>query len=119
MKGRYPRTVREFADNQRSVWVHCSPCQRKRQVPPDVLEACFGPDFDLYDGFAALEAELRCDACGKKHRTIIFRDETVRPSYGEVGFEESVTRQLERRAYWNVRDRGKPQPVKGAYRRRR
>ena len=118
MKGRYPRTVGEFAANQRSVWVHCSPCQRKRQVPADVLDACFGEDFDLYDGFAALEAELRCDACGKKHRTIIFRDETQYP-IGDVSFEDSVTRALERRAYWAVRDRGKPQPVKGAMRRRR
>jgi hypothetical protein len=41
-----------------------------------VLEAMFGPDFDLYDGFGALTAELRCDRCGKKHRLIIFRDMT-------------------------------------------
>jgi hypothetical protein len=119
MKGRYPRTVSEFAANRRTVLVLCSPCQRRRVVPPDVLEACFGPDFDLYDGYAALEAELRCEACGKKHRTILFRDDTDYPAFAEVSFEESVTRQLERRAYWNVRDRDKPQPVKGPRRRRR
>ena len=28
------------------------------------------------------------------------------PAYGEVSFEESVARQLERRAYWALRDRG-------------
>jgi hypothetical protein len=119
MKGRYPRTVSEFGAHTRSVWVHCSPCQRKRLVPIDVLDALFGPDFDLYDGFAALETELRCEACGKKHRTILFRDDTRRPQFVEISFEEALDRQLERRAYWNVRDRGKPQPVKGAVRRRR
>ena len=118
MKGRYPRTIEEFAANHRTVLVQCGPCGRKRPVPNDVLEACFGPDFDLYAGFAALEAELRCDACGKKHRTIIFRDETDYP-IGDVSFEESVTRALERRAYWAVRDKGKPEAVKGAGRRRR
>jgi hypothetical protein len=118
MKGRYPRTVSEFAANQRSVHVLCSPCQRKGLVPPDVLEACFGPDFDLYDGFAALEAELRCEECGKKHRTILFRGNTVYPAFTEVSFEGGLTRQLERRAYGNVRNRDKPQPVKGPRRRR-
>ena len=117
MKGRYPRTVSEFAGNLRSVWLHCSECQRKRLVPPDVLDAMFGPDFDLYAGFAALETELRCESCGKKHRTILFRDDTRYP-LGDVSFEDALNRQLEMRAYWAVLDRGKPQPVKGAVRRR-
>jgi len=30
--------------------------------PASVLDGMFGPDFDLYDGYAALLAELRCDA---------------------------------------------------------
>ena len=59
--GRYPRTVSEFASNLREVRVHCSDCGRQRAVPADVLDAAFGPDFDLYDGYAGLEAELRCD----------------------------------------------------------
>ena len=118
MKGRFPRTVAEFAAHQRSVWVGCGECNRRRRVQSDVLEAMFGPDFDLYDGFAALEAELRCETCGQKHRLIIFNDDTAYPP-GEVSFDDHVTRELERRAYWNVRDRGKPQPVKGAVRRRR
>ena len=63
---RYPRTVREFVQHMREVHVHCGECQHRRKVPPDVLEAAFGPDFDLYDGYAALVAELRCDRCGKK-----------------------------------------------------
>jgi hypothetical protein len=118
MKGRYPRTVGEFAGNSRSVWVGCGECNRRRLVRNDVLEAMFGPDFDLYDGFAALEAELRCETCGKKHRLIIFHDHTEYPA-GDVSFDDHVTRELERRAYVNVRDREKPKPVKGAVRRRR
>jgi len=118
MQGRYPRTVREFADNQRHVLVSCSECQRTRNEPADVLEAMFGPDFDLYDGYSALEAELRCDRCGKKHRLIVFRDTTPRPAFGEVSFEEALNRELERRAY--IRARGEESTaVRGAKRRRR
>lgn len=36
-----------------------------RTVAPDVLAAAFGDTFDLYDGYAALVAELR-DQCGKR-----------------------------------------------------
>ena len=115
VKGRYPRTVGEFAANQRQVWVGCGECNRRRLVPNDVLDALFGPDFDLYDGFAALEAELRCETCGKKHRLIIFHDATEYPP-GAVSFDEHVTRELERRAYWQLRDRGKVEAVKGARR---
>lgn len=115
---RYPRTVSEFAANMREVLVHCSDCSRRRLVPPDVLEAAFGPDFDLYDGFAGLEAELRCDQCGKKHRLILFRDTTPRNVFAEVGFEEALNRALERRAY--IRARGdESKAVRGAGRRRR
>lgn len=95
----------------------CSPCNRRRTVPPDVLSAMFGDRFDLYDGYAALESELRCDACGKKHRLIVFRDLTPRPSFGPVGFEEALNRELERRAY--IRARGEEsQAMRGPRRRR-
>jgi hypothetical protein len=70
----------------------------------------FGGDFDLYQGFAALGAELRCESCGKKHRLIIFRDTTEYPT-GPVSFEDALNRELERRAYLAVRDVGKPQAV--------
>jgi len=114
--GRYPRSVEEFAGNMREVVVVCSDCKRKRTVPPDVLSAMFGDSFDLYDGYAELEAQLRCDACGKKHRLIVFRDLTPRPS-GPVGFEEALNRELERRAY--IRARGEEsQAVRGPRRRR-
>jgi len=110
--------VSEFAANQRHVIVKCSECQRQRNEPPDVLEAMFGPDFDLYDGYAALEAELRCDQCGKKHRLIVFTDTTPRESSGEVSFEEALNRELERRAY--IRARGEESTaVQGPKRRRR
>src|SRR3569833_1149203 len=104
MQGRYPRTVREFGDSQRHVIVNCGECQRQRNEPADVLEAMFGPDFDLYDGYAGLESELRCDRCGKTHRLIVFRDTTQYPAFGEVSFEDALTCELERRAY--IRARG-------------
>lgn len=117
MQGRYPRTVREFAENQRHVLVKCGECSRTRNEPSDVLEAMFGPDFDLYDGYAALESELRCDRCGKKHRLIVFRDSNHYPM-GEVSFEDALNRELERRAY--IRARGEElTAVKGPRRRRR
>lgn len=118
MQGRYPRSVSEFAANQRHVLVYCGECSRKREAPPDVLEAMFGPEFDLYDGYAALSSELRCEQCGKKHRTIVFHDSTQRPAFAEVGFEEALTRELERRAY--IRARGEESTaVRGWVRRRR
>lgn len=114
--GRYPRTVSEFAANMREVEVVCHDCRRRRAVPPDVLEAAFGPDFDLYDGYAGLVSELRCDQCGKKHRTIVFRDPTPRQVFEDVSYEEALNRALERRAY--IRARGwESQAVKGARRR--
>lgn len=118
MQGRYPRTVREFADHQRHVLIRCGDCERTRNEPADVLEAMFGPDFDLYDGYAALESELRCDRCGKKHRLIVFRDTTPTPEFAKVGYEEALNRELERRAY--IRARGQESTaVKGPRRRRR
>lgn len=118
MQGRSPRTVREFADHHRHVLVTCGECDRTRNEPADVLEAMFGPGFDLYDGYAALEAELRCDRCGKKHRLIVFRDTTPTPTFAEVSSEEALNRALERRAY--IRARGEESmAVKGPRRRRR
>ena len=117
MQGRYPRTVSEFAANQRHVIVKCSACQRRRNEPPDVLEAMFGPDFDLYGGYAALTAELRCDQCGKKHRLIVFLDTTPRENFGEVSFEDALNGELERRAY--VRARGEESTATRVVRRRR
>ena len=112
MPGRYPRTISEFAMSNRVVFVLCSPCGKRRRVALDVLEAMFGPDFDLYAGYAALGSELRCEHCGKKHRTILFQDQTQYPP-GPVSFEDALNRALERRAYVALRDAGKPQPVRG------
>ena len=75
-----------------------------------------GGDFDLYAGFGAL-AELRCEACGKKNRTIIFRNAGPEAPFREIGFEEALNRDLERRAY--IRARGlESMAVRGAKRRR-
>jgi hypothetical protein len=105
MQGRYPRTIAEFAAHQRCVLVACSDCRRRRKAPNDVLEALFGPDFDLYAGYAALKSELRCDACGKKHREILFQDETP-VMFGEVGFAEEMDERVERAAYLRLRRAG-------------
>lgn len=118
MKGRYPRTIAEFIEHNRQVWVRCSPCGHTRKEPLDVLEAMWGTDFDLYAGYVTLEAELRCDLCGKKHRTIMFRDASERDVYAKVSFEEALNDSLEMRAYWQLRDRDKPHPVRGPQRRR-
>ncbi|MEQ1771197.1 MAG: hypothetical protein ABL879_15300 [Devosia sp.] len=115
--GRYPRTVSEFAAGRREVQVHCAECMRRRVVPPDVLDAAFGPDFDLYDGYAGLVAELRCDQCGKKHRTIVFRY-PARTGFGEVNSEDALNSELERRAYIRVRG-WETQELRGPRRRRR
>lgn len=115
MKDRFPRTVREFAEHGRIVVVRCQTCHRARRVPSDVLEAAFGADFDLYDGYAALGVELRCDLCGEKHRAIDFVDES-RNVFADVSFEESVTRSLEMRALWRARDGGESRATRAAMR---
>ena len=115
--GRYPRTVEEFAGNDRHVLVQCGPCGTKREVMAETLRALFGAGFDLYDGYPRLVAELRCPGCGRTHRTIVFRDATEYPQFGEVGFEAALNRALERRAY--IRARGEEsQAVRGPRRRR-
>ena len=48
-------------------------------------------------------SELRCEENGKKHRTILFQDQTRYP-LGPVTFEDSLNRELERRAYVALRD---------------
>jgi hypothetical protein len=108
--------VREFAENGRVVVVRCSHCGRVRNVAPDVLDAVFGPDFDLYDGYAGLMAELRCDQCDGPGRVIDFID-TNPQATGPVSFEESVTLQLEFRAL--VRARGQESTATRAPTRRR
>jgi hypothetical protein len=117
MQGRFPRTVREFGEHGRQVMIHCGQCHTARQVPNDVLEAAFGPDFDLYAGYAALLEELRCAQCGEKRRSIDFINPN-RPMSGDVSFEDSVTYQLEFRAL--VRARGQESTaVRRPVRRRR
>lgn len=117
MQGRYPRTVSEFAAHGRFVVVRCRHCNRSRNVPPDVLDAAFGPDFDIYDGYAGLQQELRCDQCGERG-TIDVYDSTRRETmHGDVPFEEYLSYELERRAL--VRARGEESTATREVRRRR
>jgi len=84
MQDHEPRTVKEFAAHHRQVWVGCVPCNRRKLVANDVLEAMYGAEFDLYAGLSALEAELRCEICGEKHRKIIFHDAAEVPKSVDV-----------------------------------
>ena len=118
MKDRYPRTIAEFAEHNRRVALHCEACHRSQQMALDVLEATFGPDFDLYDGYKELRAQLYCPYCGAPRPRVDFFNPEDR--HGEVSFEESVTYSLEFNAF--VRARAETpfrEPRKGPVRRRR
>lgn len=115
---RFPRTVTELAAGNRRVFVRCDECQRSRVVPSDLLAMEFGPDFDIYDGFQELRAQLRCEQCGKSHRVIDVVDSSRR-AFEDVGFDEAVNRQLEFNALARARDGDRPEPVQAIRRRRR
>jgi hypothetical protein len=118
MKDRYPRTVAEFAEYQRSVALHCERCYRSQVMATDVLDATFGPEFDLYLGYRELRAQLYCPHCGAPRPRVSFFDPDERT--GEVSFEDSVTRSLEFDAYVRASAEGSlPEPVGAPTRRRR
>jgi uncharacterized Zn finger protein len=112
----FPRTVEQLAVANRRIVVRCEECQHTKEVAPDVLDMTFGPDFDVYAGFRELEAQLRCEACGKPRRNIDIVDRNYRPA-GAVSFEDSVNRQLEMNAL--VRARGAERQNYRTVRRRR
>jgi hypothetical protein len=66
-----PRTVAEFADHGLRVAHSCGSCQRVQVLAPDVLEAAFGPDFDLIAGQRQIASQLYCPACGASRPGII------------------------------------------------
>ncbi len=70
MKGRYPRTVAEFAQHGMRVVVACDDCDSRRVVSPDVLSLTFGDEFDCYSSLVELRLQLRCEHCGKRNRRI-------------------------------------------------
>jgi hypothetical protein len=59
-----PRTVAEFAAHGLRVHLTCGACKSTQAVALDVLDATFGPDFDLVAGHRQLSSQLYCPACG-------------------------------------------------------
>lgn len=72
MKDRYPRTIAEFGDSYRRVVLHCEACHRAQDMALDVLDATFGPDFDLYSGLKEVRAQMYCPHCGTPRPRISF-----------------------------------------------
>lgn len=99
----FPRTAGEFAEHGRAVIVRCDDCERSHRVSPDVLILQFGADFDCFGSFSELVSQLRCDACGERHRTIYFRRASDDP-FEPVNYEDALLHDLEFRAL--VRARG-------------
>lgn len=65
-----PRTVAEFAAGGWRVVLLCR-CGGHDDVPPDVLSATFGDDFDLRGGgVAEISSQLHCGRCGA-HRPVV------------------------------------------------
>jgi hypothetical protein len=69
-----PRTVAEFAAVGLSVSLSCGSCQRVQAVPPDVLDATFGPDFDLVAGQGQITSQLYCPHCGASRPRVVLED---------------------------------------------
>jgi hypothetical protein len=73
------RTVAELAAMGRHIVVRCIDCDWSRNVLPDVLSATFGEDFDVISNIAELRSQLRCDRCGRRHRSVELAREIDKP----------------------------------------
>ena len=73
------RTVAELAAIGRHVIVRCDDCDWSRNVLPDVLSVTFGDDFDVIANIAELRSQLRCDRCGRRHRSVELAREIDEP----------------------------------------
>jgi hypothetical protein len=99
MKGRFPRTPAEFEEQGRAVVMRC-PNGHTAWIKPSSLVQRFGPDFDLYNGFAEMQAAFDCDVCGAKQEATIWRPETK----GPMNYEEALVSGLEFSAFVTARD---------------
>ncbi|MEO9228885.1 MAG: hypothetical protein ABI216_08070 [Devosia sp.] len=52
-------------------------------APLDVLDATFGPDFDLVGNHREVNRQLYCPACGESRPTVLLE----KPATGEQGAE--------------------------------
>jgi hypothetical protein len=121
MKGRFPRTPAEFEDHGRIVVPRCAAGHTTWINPPNLVQR-LGPDFDLYDGLAALR-ELSCSTCDAPIDGVAFQNLRQR-AFGPVSFEEATVAALELRAFAQARDANLPDGLKaispiGGGRRRR
>lgn len=71
------RTVAEFAAVGLSVSLSCSLCQRVQVVAPDVLDATFGPEFDLVAGRRQITSQLYCPHCGASRPSVVLEDKAA------------------------------------------
>jgi hypothetical protein len=118
MKDRYPRTVAEFSEHHRLVVLHCERCHGSQVMATDVLDATFGPEFDLYSGYRELRAQLYCPHCGAPRPRATFFNPEERS--GEVSFEDSVTHALEFNAFVRASaETPLPEPLRAPTRRKR
>jgi hypothetical protein len=69
-----PRTVAEFAAHGLRVTLSCCSCQRVQVLAPDVLDATFGPDFDLVAGQRQIASQLYCPSCGSPRPGVILEE---------------------------------------------
>lgn len=112
MRGRFPRTVAEFAEHGRRVVSHCENCRAASAIPKHVLTATFGADFDLYDGLSEVRARMTCVSCGAARPRISFYNPA--DGAGPVSFEDSVTHALELSAFARASAEGPlREPVRG------
>ena len=101
MKDSYPRTVADYIETARLVIMQCKDCRHKAPADLSMLLLTFGADFDMYASMREMRDRLTCSACGSPRPIISFYDPHDRR--GEVGFDESVARGLEFRAYNRAR----------------
>ena len=60
-----PRTVAEFIAHGLHVALSCQSCGGVHVAPLDVLDATFGPDFDLVAHHREVGRQLHCPTCGE------------------------------------------------------
>ncbi len=58
------RTVAEFAAARLTVRLACSSCGGVQVLAPDVMDAAFGPDFDLVRDWREVSRQVACPLCG-------------------------------------------------------
>ena len=73
-----PRTVADFAAHGLHVSLGCR-CGGVQVVAPDVLNATFGPDFDLVANRAEVSRQLYCPACGERRPAVLLEEPPPAP----------------------------------------